>query len=328
MMVIVEGEPPNDIRCMNFYGLETPRRKFVCDWQHNTMWYLERLKYDLFINKIRVPFSYDYVWQSDFKDFDKMVNDCSNMNLRVIFDFHRVFESHQSPAPDAEINLNQFMETWYKVLSRYENQSSAFGVGIFNEIQANNAFEYARNIHAIIINNIEKRFPNRFYYFAGCPNWGGNCQNMNLSKMPTWNRTYIEVHKYIFSGDSNEKDWDVSIPTRIDSHQYFVGEFGWKQGFPNEREWGERFISYLKHRGIYNACAWTIAHSGDTEGWWKDDCETFQWDKAALLSSLWFGTMKRTRELGSSNLTVNNTSLNNFNTHARLRTYDQNIWAG
>ena len=311
---------------MNFYGLETPRRRFVCDWQHNTMWYLERLKYDLFINTIRIPFSYDYVWQSDFKDLDKMVNDCNNMGLRVIFDFHRVFESHQSPAPDAEITLNQFMETWYKVLARYENQTSAFGVGIFNEIQANNAFEYTNTIHALIINNIEKRFPGRFYYFAGCPNWGGNCERMDLTKMSTWNRTYIEVHKYIFSGDSNEKDWDISIPDKIPSSHYFIGEFGWKQGVSNEREWGERFIAYLKHRGLYNACAWTIAHSGDTEGWWKDDCETFQWDKAALLNALWFGSMKRVRELGTSNMTLNNATLHNFNSHGRLRAYDQNLW--
>lgn len=285
----------NDIRCMNFYGLETPRKKFVCDWQHNPTWFLERLKYDMFINTIRVPFSYDYVHKSDFRELDKMVHDCSLYNIRVILDYHRTFEDHQSAAPDAEINLNQFLDTWYTVLTRYQNEPSLFGVGIFNEIQANNAFDYTNTIHSIIINNIEARYPGRFSYFAGCPNWGGNCQYMNLSSLSVWNRTYIEVHKYIFSGDSNEGDWEKSIPKNIPNDHWFVGEFGWKHGVTEERNWGERFVAYLKQRNILNACAWTIAHSGDTEGWWHDDCETFNWEKAALLSSLWFGTMKRQR---------------------------------
>lgn len=284
-----------DIRCMNFYGLETPRRKFVCDWQHNSMWYLERLKYDLFINTIRVPFSFDYVHKSDLRDLDKMMHDCSLMNLRVILDYHRTFESHQSPAPDAEITLNQFLETWYVLLERYKNEQSLFGIGIFNEIQENNAFQYANTMHSIVIDNIEKRYPNKYFYFAGCPNWGGNCQYMNLTGLSVWNRTYIEVHKYIFSGDSTEMDWDRSIPNTIDPAHYFVGEFGWRQGDVRERNWGERFISYLRQRNIKNACAWTIAHSGDTEGWWRDDCETFNWEKASLLTSLWFGEMKRNR---------------------------------
>lgn len=295
LLATVVSSVTNDIRCMNFYGLETPRRKFVCDWQHNPTWYLERLKYDLFINTIRVPFSYDYVQKSDFRELDKMLHDCSLMGFRVILDYHRTFEDHQSPAPDSEINLNQFIETWYTLLDRYRNEPSLYGIGIFNEIQENNAFQYANNIHSIIINNIEARYPGKYSYFAGCPNWGGNCAGMNLTQLAAWNRTYIEVHKYIFSGDSNEADWDKSIPDKIPPEHYFIGEFGWKQSDERERNWGERFITYLKRRNIQNACAWTIAHSGDTEGWWKDDCETFNWDKAALLSSLWFGTMKRLR---------------------------------
>ncbi len=285
----------HDIRCMNIYGLETPRRHFVCDWQHNSMWYLERLKYDMFINTVRIPFSYDYVQHSDMRDLDKMMHDCTLMNIRVILDYHRTFESHQSPAPDAEISLNQFIDTWFQVIDRYQNEPSLFGIGIFNEIQATNAFQYANNVHSIVIYNIEKRYPGKYHYFAGCPNWGGNCAGMDLTRLDVWNRTYIEVHKYIFSGDSNEADWDKSIPNTIPSSHYFVGEFGWRQNDDRERNWGERFISYLRQRDIKNACAWTIAHSGDTEGWWKDDCETFDWAKASMLTSLWYGEMKRAR---------------------------------
>ena len=284
-----------DIRCMNFYGLETTRANFVCDWQHNPSWYLEKLKYDMHINTLRIPFSYDYVYRNDWVALDQFVANAQRLNMRIIFDYHRTYATHQGPIPEEGISRDQFVACWLIILSRYQHYDNVFGVGIFNEIQYNNDFQYANDLHQHVIERIEDEFPGRFSYFAGCPNWGGNCSGMELSHMPTWDRTYIEVHKYIFSGNSNPSDWDKSIPPSIAPEHWFVGEFGWKHDVPIEREWAETFISYLYERNITNACAWTIAHSGDTEGWWKDDCETFNWGKAGLLTSLWSGSLKRIR---------------------------------
>jgi hypothetical protein len=52
-----------------------------------------------------------------------------------------------------------------------------------------------------------------------------------------------------------------------------------------EKAWANRFLSYLTDRKIQNACLWTIAHSDDTDGWFNDDCEHFDYDKAKMLNA-------------------------------------------
>lgn len=289
---------PNNIRCMNFYGLETVSKDLVCGWQHNPRWYLERLKYDMFINTIRLPFSYEYVREGQWTNMDKIINDCHLLQMRVILDYHRTYNTHQGPVPEEGISRQQFIDAWKTVLHRYYNYENVFGVGVFNEIQAFNDFKYTVDLHKEVVSALEAEFPDRFYYFLGCPNWGGNCLDMMSLRdlLPTvWNRTYIEVHKYSFSGEQSTQAWDISIPDTIQPNHWFIGEFGWKETEPSQVEWAIEFINYLKSRGIYNACAWTIAHSGDTNGWWNDDCETFNWDKAEILTRLWYSAHRNLR---------------------------------
>lgn len=281
------------IRCMNFYGLETESQGLVCDWTHEPEWYLKQLSKNLLINTIRLPFSYELIQFHPLTNLDKMMETCKKLRLRVILDYHRTWWSHQGPTPEEGITMQEFIETWITVLRRYP---SVYGVGIFNEIQSDN-FTYTMNMHRQVIEAIELAFPNNQYtYFCGCPRWGGDCQYMNLADMPTWDRTFIEVHKYVFSGPSDSPDWDKSMPTSIPASHWFVGEVGWKHGVPEERAWAEGFLSYLNYRNITNLCAWTIAHSGDTEGWWRDDCQTFDWDKASLLNSYFTKSLKTQRK--------------------------------
>jgi len=280
------------IRCMNFYGLETDHRGLVCDWVHQYSWYLDHLVGSMRINTIRLPFSYEYITYHDTSLMASFIEACNQRNLRVILDWHRTWMSHQGPTPEEGLTLQQFIDAWIHILQMFPN---VYGVGIFNEIQPPD-FEYTNSLHRQVISAIEKVYPGKYYYFAGCPRWGGDCESMELSDMPTWNRTFIEVHKYIFSGNSTPADWDVSIPSRIPSSRWFVGETGWKNEFEDERLWAEEFLSYLSFRKISNLCAWTIAHSGDTEGWWNDDCETFNWDKAAMLNSFWTNSLKQNRK--------------------------------
>lgn len=276
------------LRCMNFYGLETESANFVCSWVHPPRYYLQLLKEYMFINSIRVPFSQDYVKKGDFRLLDQFFDDCDEFGILIILDYHRTHSTHQSPSPTSETSYGDFLDTWITLLNRYKDRPSMYGVSIFNEIQFTNDFTYSNNIHATIITDLERLFPERFYYFAGCPNWGGNCSGMELSNHPVWNRTFIEVHKYQFSGTSTPEDWEVSIPPRIPADHWFIGEFGWRQDSQQDRNWANMFIDYMRARKIYNACAWTIAHSSDTQGWWNDDCNTFDWDKANLLFGLWF----------------------------------------
>lgn len=276
----------SNIRCMNFYGLETEREGLVCDWRHDPEFYLKKLISEVSLNTVRVPFSYQLIHNNHLTKLDKFMELCSQLGLSVILDYHRTWNTHQGPTPEEGITLQEFVSTWKFVLRRYHHLPALMGVGIFNEIQLGD-FIYTNQLHNDVIRALEKEFPNRFYYFAGCPQWGGNCSDMDLVDLPVWNRTLLDVHKYIFSGASNPADWDISIPAKISSDHWFIGETGWKQEDPNQVKWAEGFIQYLRHRGINNVCAWTIAHSWDTGGWFLDDCETFNYDKAKLLKKVW-----------------------------------------
>lgn len=285
------------IRCMNFYGLETERAQFVCNWHHEPRYYLDMLLRELSINTIRLPFSYHYAKWSDYNEMDAFIHHCSELNMSVILDYHRTWPDHQGPTPEESITLHEFVDQWINILSRYKDQPIVKGVSVYNEIQTDD-FEYTIAMHMAVIEAVEKAFPGKYTFFCGCPKWGGNCARMQpLMNLPPAreNRIYIEIHKYVFSGTGDSVDWELSMPRDIPHDKWFVGEFGWKHGEQKEREWAETFLTYLVSRNITNACAWTIAHSGDTEGWWQDDCETFNYEKAALLKSLWTRMFKRLR---------------------------------
>jgi len=285
------------IKCMNFYGLETPRPGLVCDWQNPPTYYLDILVGNMSINTIRLPFSYEFIKWGKMETIDSFITACDERNVQVILDYHRTWSSHQGPQPEEGITREEFLKAWEYMVTKYASVPTVMGIGIFNEYQGED-INYLSKMQNEVIQYIEKLFPKRFNYFLGCPKWGGDCSKMNLGlyKGIEPSRLFVEVHKYIFSGTSNEADWDKSMPRSIPPDRWFIGEVGWKNNIPEERLWAETFLAYLNKRNISNVCAWTIAHSGDTEGWWKDDCITFDYSKAALLNGFWDHSLKRTRE--------------------------------
>lgn len=287
------AQMPNPIKCINFYGLETPYKNFVCSWKNSPEFYLRRLQQDMGVNTMRLPFSYEYISSGDVARMQEMVELCQRLNISIILDWHRTWSSHQGAIPEEGITLDIFVSAWMNLLERFKSYPNVKGVGIFNEIQLMNDFDYTHKLHSYIIPMLEQQFPNRFSYFVGCPSWGGNCSDIRLEHMPTWNRTYVEVHKYKFSGVSDRADWNISIPERIPPERWFVGEVGWKQAIDSDATWGKGFMQYLQSRKISNVCLWTIAHSGDTDGWFKDDCETFDIDKAREVTSTIWPLQKR-----------------------------------
>lgn len=276
---------------MNFYGLETEREDLVCSWVHPPEWYMERLRQWMGINSIRLPFSYQYVNKGNFTVMDKFIEAAARQNMNIILDYHRTWSTHQGPTPEEGISLNEFIATWIHLLTRYQSFNNVYGIGSFNEIQRQDP-NYTKMIHQELITAVEAHFPDRFEYFLGCPVWSGDCSEMkSLQDLPMWNRIKIDVHKYVFSGNSNKQEWDYTIPRSINESHWFVGETGWRMDVKKEVEWGHQFIDYLVERNIRNVCLWTIAHSGDTSGWWQDDCETFQIEKARMALKLWNATM-------------------------------------
>jgi hypothetical protein len=102
-------------------------------------------------------------------------------------------------------------------------------------------------------------------------------------------RLYYSVHKYHFSGDGSQRDWEESFgnlqwlpPDRI-----VIGEFGWDAKEQKQEDWASRFMSYLQTKNITNTVYWTIAHSGDTGNLFNDDCQTINWRHYNLLKKFW-----------------------------------------
>jgi hypothetical protein len=261
------------IRCVNFYGIETERKAPVCDWVHEPKWYLKKLVDGYGLNTVRLPYSREYVMANDFKTMDAIIQTCNEMKLKVILDYHRTFASHQGRTPTEGITLGQFLDTHLTVLQRY--QDKIWGVSAFNEIQIKNAV-YTDNVNHMIVNAVESQFPGKYVYFLGCANWGHFCEGVTIPR-GLENRTFIDVHQYAFTNFTDI----TSFPSYIPASNFFIGETGATQ---QDMPWLRSFLQYLEKRGITNLCFWTIAHSSDTGGLWKDDCATMETEKMELLA--------------------------------------------
>jgi len=275
------------IQGINFYGLETPSEDLVCSWQNPPSYYLHQLN-GLGFNSIRLPFSYEWATKGDFSKMDAFFDTARSLNMSIVLDMHRVWSSHQGPNPTEGISLDQFIQQWTHVISRYESRAELTGIDVFNEDQGTDAEEW-NGVLRQITTAIESAFPNRFSFFCGGTRWGGDISGINIEDVPFHDRVIYTIHKYSFSSSSNyQQDWDYSfgpfahIPGKVS-----VGEFGWKQDQPDQVQWAQQFIQYLKRRDIRNDYFWTLALSGDTSGLYQDDCQTFQWDKFNLLKVLW-----------------------------------------
>ena len=274
------------IKGISIYGLETPSKNFVCSWVHPVEYYIIDLK-ALGFNLIRMPFSYEYIHANDLSKLDHFMEQSFIHNMSVVLDLHRIWSTHQGPTPEENgVSISQVVDMWKSVLLRYEQFPHLIGHNAFNEYQGSD-IKYLTSYHKTIFNAIENQFPNRFYHFATGYVWSGNLHNFTLEDLPYKDKIIYSVHKYVFSGTSDETDWEQSFGNEFPPDKLCIGEWGWKQQIPSEVEWAIRFIAYLRKKKIEHTAFWTIAHSGDTDGIYFDDCENLDGQKMHLLQTLW-----------------------------------------
>lgn len=144
--------------------------------------------------------------------------------------------------------------------------------------------QFKKDWDRFVFDDIEDAFPNRFLYFAVGLFWGGTLEGYSLEELPYKDRIYYGVHKYHFSGTGDRGDWEKSFGTLYPPEKLMIGEYGFRD--PEDMDWGRKFVSYLKEKNIKNHCFWTIAHSGDTGGLWKDDCDTLNQNKLDVLKPI------------------------------------------
>jgi hypothetical protein len=200
--------------------------------------------------------------------------------MSIILDYHRTFNTHQSPGPDVEITLDQFVDTWKTVLQRYSGNPRVTSLSIFNEIQTTNK-TYTQWIQTEIVNRLETLFPGRFHYYVGGADWGKNASGLVFDKMLTSNFS-IELHHYGFLNST----WQQKQSFFNTTYPIFIGEFGFTS---SQLFTANEAMKFFRQKDINDICIWTLAHSVDTDGIFKDDCENIYEDKVSILSMMFDG---------------------------------------
>lgn len=277
------------IRGINLFGLETEHSSLMCDWSHDYRWLLAKVQ-QLGFNTIRLPFSHDFLHNTDMSAMDHFFENILETGLDVVLDYHRIYNSHQSPKPyDDTHSFDDFINDWLFVVDRYKHNSHLVGLDLFNEFQSDDAVEW-NDLAKKTIDAIEDAHPFRFFYMVGCVSWGGNCQHMDVSSLPNQNRIFYTIHKYIWSDDGNLEDkWDTTFGRFVgNGSKIIVGETGFKSDLPNQVDWFKHFLRYLKSRNITNTFFWTLSpNSVDTAGILLDDCTSVDTSKMHLLWDFW-----------------------------------------
>lgn len=280
------------IRGVSFFGLETTLKNFVCSWVNPPEYYLKILN-ELGFNSIRLPWALPYAFENNFTNMDKFMNESYKYNFTILFDLHRIDYDHQDNPHDHGTTTEKIIEGWLTILDRYKNFDNILGLNTYNEYQLGD-YDYLLGFNIQVLNAVEKAFPDRFQYFITGVNWGGEIQNLNLEMMSYHDQVHYSLHKYVFSIDASkdyEKNWDITfgqfagLYNSLKLGKVIVGEWGFID--PLDRPWAQRFIKYLKKRGVLDTYFWTIAHSQGTDGLWENDCVTFDTDKFNVLKSLW-----------------------------------------
>lgn len=262
------------IRCVNFYGLETEGETLVCTWVKPVDWYLQDLKKRINIDTVRLPFSHQLIAsEKGLAKLDEAVAEISKQNLDIILDYHRTFNTHQSPGPDKEISLDRFVCAWTELLSRYQSNPFVKGVDVFNEIQGPDK-NYASSIQSQVVNRLESTFPRRFYYYIGGVSWGKDVGGMTVNL--TTSNYSLSVHEYGFFNEP-------LAPRYGTNERIFVGEFGFEV---SEYTKAKTMVDFYHQKGIRDVCFWTIAHSQQTGGLYADDCITPIQEKMAIFNSI------------------------------------------
>jgi len=270
------------VRGASFFGLETELGNTDCSWVKPSSYYINELG-RLGFNWIRLPFSQQYVRAGHWEIMDNVFETARLNNISILLDYHRTYNSHQGDW--SETNMFDFVTTWETIIDRYYNDDSLQAIGLYNEYEGNDAMLW-NGVMRISVQQLEEKYPNRFFWLVGCPQWSGNCLDMNLEGLPFSDRIRYEAHKYKFSGSADEVDWDRSLGPFTE--KLVIGEWGYKSSDPSEVEWAHRFVDYLIRRDIRDTFFWVaVTNSGDTGGLWKPDCLTIEITKLDLLEKLW-----------------------------------------
>lgn len=278
-------------KCISIYGLETEARNFVCSWAKPVEYYVDKLN-QVGFNTLRIPFSMQYIEENNFNHLDHVVNIATQYNISVVLDMHRIFDDHQDATPfDHGVTKERFINAWLNILGRYYYKPVVKSCNVYNEYQGTD-IQFLTQYSKEVLLAMEKQYPNRYTYYLTGYAWGGSLDGFSVEDLYFSDRINYSIHQYWFSVPQGanpdtydyETNWKKAFGNN--TNQLVIGEWGFKNE-ERDMKWAKRFIAYLKKNDIRNTCFWTISLSTDTDGLWKDDCLTFDYEKFSLLQTLW-----------------------------------------
>jgi len=276
------------IKGINWFGFETEYNNLQCTWTHDINWHLDNIK-QLGFSHIRLPFSLDFVKNDDWKNMDIFFDKAKEKDLKIVLDFHRLHNNRQNFRPYDDgvsgYKFEDFLEGWKTIAERYKNYDNLIALDIFNEYQGPDYNEWNRIVKDTLL-YLEDTFPDRFEYYVGGTNWGGNVHNMDQYDLPFTDRITYTIHKYHFSdSEPYSLKWDFAFGNH---EKINVGEWGYISSSQHESEWAENFVDYLISKDKKDTYFWTYSfNSGDTGGVLLEDCHTVDYKKMELLRKLW-----------------------------------------
>lgn len=263
-------------------GLETDNRNIDCYWAHPPEYYIPQLK-TMGFNYLRIPFSAQYINEGNYDVLDRFFSLAEQNDMKILLDFHRVWNSHQGDI--FEINRDDFLNVWFRLLDRYKDRQVLTSVGLWNEYQGED-IGFWNGFLRDVSTQIETRYPNRFVFYMSGVRWAGSLNGMNKEDLYFSDRIKYEWHKYAFSSSNDwTHDWDWSV-NAVPKEKIVIGEWGFRN--PEDMYWANTYVDYLISKGIRDTFFWMeVQSSGDTGGLYRGDCQTIDYEKLEILKRLW-----------------------------------------
>ena len=288
LLIILPSSYTSIIKGVSVFGFETEYKDIMCTWENDHKFYIDKI-IELGFNYIRLPFSLQYIQESNWDKMDNFLYLCNQSGINIVLDFHRLNSHHQSFRPwDDVYSFDSFKQGWLDILNRYEHYDNVKGVDIFNEYQGEDFTEW-NWIATEIVQFIEYHFPLRFDYIIQGIRWSGSTDNVivNIDYIDD-SRIQYSLHKYSFSNEwPRTQAWDYDFDWDHKKN-INIGEVGFISSVVSDVDFFKELVEYLIMYDVSDTFFWTMSpNSGDTGGILLENCRDVDWIKMNLLYSYW-----------------------------------------
>jgi len=289
---------------INWFGFETTNNCIYYE-KNNVDYYLKKLN-ELGFNAIRLPISVEIInnnykpqiWNEEYKEknFQEIMEDLfiktRYYNISILIDIHRLKSGISSPVwyiPEDELYTEEYIiNTYYKIIDRYNNNENFIGIDLFNEPHYNTTMIEWKNYIEKVINLFEKRYIKPFNIVINGIDWGKNLSDfetnpLNMKEINKF-KNCIKYSPHLYGPSLNyiqsyEKEklyeyWNKLFGF-INSKDIWIGEWGGRFNNTLDLLWIDTLIEYINEKKINSHFFWALnPNSNDVDGLFNTDWTT------------------------------------------------------